>query len=364
MPTRFVRYSDDVEVVGPDEDRIAEEIIATMRGESEVLLDRYRHATRPSHGKSHGLLKGELKVHAGLPDTLAQGLFAAPRTFPVLARLSTVPGDILADSVTTQRGMSLKVIGPEGQAMLPGHEGEVTQDFLLDNGSRFPVADAAGFLATIKGLAATTEKVEPLKVMVSTAARVAKAALKTVGLDSANLDFFGHPPKHPLADTYYSQAPIRYGDYVAKVSVAPTAETRAAAEAQGLDPHAGFSPLLAATVGFFKQHGAEFEFRVQLCTDLGRMPVEDASVKWPEEESPYRPVARLSFPAQEAYSPERRVYFDDGLAFSPAHGLAAHRPLGSIMRARLKAYRPSARWRAEMNAQRRSEPRSLDGVPD
>ena len=94
------------------------------------------------------------------------------------------------------------------------------------------------------------------------------------------------------------------------------------------------------------------------------MPVEDASVEWPEEESPYRPVARLSFPAQEAYSPERRVYFDDGLAFSPAHGLAAHRPLGSIMRARLKAYRPSARWRAEMNAQRRSEPRSLDGVPD
>jgi hypothetical protein len=42
--------------------------------------------------------------------------------------------------------------------MLPGHEGEVTQDFLLDNGSRFPVADAAGFLATIKGLAATTDR--------------------------------------------------------------------------------------------------------------------------------------------------------------------------------------------------------------
>ncbi len=38
VPTRFVRYSDDVEVIGPDEDRIAEEIIATMRGESEVLL--------------------------------------------------------------------------------------------------------------------------------------------------------------------------------------------------------------------------------------------------------------------------------------------------------------------------------------
>ena len=82
MPTRFVRYSDDVEVVGPDEDRIAEEIIATMRGESEVLLDRYRHATRPSHGKSHGLLKGELRVLPGLPPKLAQGLFASRTPSP------------------------------------------------------------------------------------------------------------------------------------------------------------------------------------------------------------------------------------------------------------------------------------------
>lgn len=364
MTTRFVPYRDDVETIGPDEDRIADEIIATMRRESEVLLDHYRHATRPSHGKSHGCLKGELRVYPGLPVELAQGLFAQGRTFPVLARLANVPGDILADSVTTQRGMSLKVIGPEGQAMLPGHEGEVTQDFLLDNGSRFAAPDAATFLATIKGIAATTEKVEPLKVAVSAASRVANAALKTVGLDSANLDFLGHEPKHPLADTYYSQAPLRYGDYIAKVSVAPTPETKAAAEAHGFDPHAGFSPLLAATAGFFKDHGAEFEFRVQLCTDLERMPVEDASVEWPEEESPYRPVARLSFPPQDAYSPARRVYFDDVLSFSPAHGMMAHRPLGSIMRARLKAYGPSAAWRAEMNAQRRAKLRELEGVPD
>ncbi len=139
MPTRFVRYSDDIEVVGPDEERIADEIVATMRREAETLLDRYRHATRPSHGKSHGLLKGELRVYQGPPDTLSQGLFAAPRTYPVLARLANVPGDILADGVTTQRGMSLKVVGIEGAEMLPGHEGEVTQDFLLDNGSRFAV---------------------------------------------------------------------------------------------------------------------------------------------------------------------------------------------------------------------------------
>jgi hypothetical protein len=364
MPTHFVRYRDDVEVVGPDEERIADEIVATMRREAETLLDRYRHATRPSHGKSHGLLKGELRVYQGLPDMLSQGLFASARTYPVIARLANVPGDILADSVTTQRGMSLKVLGVEGAEMLPGHEGEVTQDFLLDNGSRFAVPDAAGFLAVIKGLAATADRLEAVKEAVSTAARGANAALRAVGLDSAALDFFGHPPRHPLADTYYSQAPIRYGDYIAKVSVAPTPETLAATGARPFDPRAGFSALRDATVAFFAERGAEFEFRVQLCTDLQRMPVEDASVEWPEEESPHRPVARLSFPPQDAYGPARRVHFDDALAFSPAHAMAAHRPLGSLMRARLRTYGPSAAWRGEMNARTIREPRSLDEIPD
>lgn len=363
MTGRYVRYRDDVEVLRPDEDRTALDIVAAMRRIAETGLDRYRHAVRPSHAKSHGALKGTLEVLAGLEEPLAQGLFAAPRTYAVVARLAPVPGDLLADDVTVQRGMALKVIGVEGP-MLPGHEGEVTQDFLLDNGSRFPVPDAESFLATLRGLEKTTDRVEPLKRVAAVAARGANAVLKTVGLDSANLDFFGHPPVHPLADTYHSQAPIRWGDYIAKVAVAPTPETLAALESYPFDPNAGFSALRDAVVAFFRDRGAAYEFRAQLCTDLERMPVEDASVEWPEEESPYRPVARLTFPRQEAYGPARRVHVDDLLSFCPAHSLAAHRPLGSLMRARLKAYEPSARWRAEMNARACAEPRSIDEIPD
>jgi hypothetical protein len=108
----FVRYRDGVEVQQPDEGRVVEEIIA------ETGLDHYRHAVRPSHAKSHGLLKGEFRVLSGLLESLAQGLFAAPRTFPIVIRRATVPGDILAGGVTTHRGMSIKVIGIEGAAML------------------------------------------------------------------------------------------------------------------------------------------------------------------------------------------------------------------------------------------------------
>lgn len=39
----------------------------------------------------------------------------------------------------------------------------------------------------------------------------------------------------------------------------------------------------------------------------------------------------------------------DGVAFSPGHGLAAHRPLGSVIRARRAAYPRSAGFRAPHN---------------
>ncbi len=116
------------------------------------------------------------------------------------------------------------------------------------------------------------------------------------------------------------------------------------------------SALRNAVVAYFEENAAEYELRVQLCTDLERMPVEDASVEWPEDESPYRPVARITLPIQAAYSPARRVFADDVLSFSPAHGLAEHRPLGSIMRARLRAYGPSSRFPHESEALGKASP--------
>jgi hypothetical protein len=85
------------------------------------------------------------------------------------------------------------------------------------------------------------------------------------------------------------------------------------------------------------------------CTDLKAMPIEDASVRWPEERSPYLPVARITAPSQVAWSEARSAIVDDRLAFNPWHGLTAHRPIGSIMRARKMAYRQSALARAQRN---------------
>ena len=119
-----------------------------------------------------------------------------------------------------------------------------------------------------------------------------------------------------------------------------------------------------ATVAYFREHGAEFEIRVQLCTSLDTMPVEDASVQWPEAESPYRPVARLVLPRQEAMSEARRMFFNEAMSFRPSHSLAAHRPLGSLMRARLETYAALVTFRTAQNGNTVREVATLDQIPD
>ena len=131
-----------------------------------------------------------------------------------------------------------------------------------------------------------------------------------------------------------------------------------------LDTAKDENALRTATVDYLRDWDALFEVRVQLCTDLDTMPVENANTEWSEEESPYRTVARLTFPRQEAYSDARKAYADGDLSFCPSHSLAAHRPLGSIMRARLRAYPEMSRHRRTANGRPLTEPHSIDEVPD
>lgn len=94
------------------------------------------------------------------------------------------------------------------------------------------------------------------------------------------------------------------------------------------------------------------------------MPVEDASVRWSEDESPYHPIGKITIPPQDPYSPARRVYVDEVLSFSSWHCILEHQPLGSIQRVRIKAYETSSRFRHDMNQQPRVEPRSINEMPD
>ena len=362
MSNSFVRYSASVEVVPDNEHEVIDQIIKSMHRLSDrTQKEKDGHAIRVSHAKSHGFAIGELEVLDGLPEELRQGLFAGPKRYDVMVRLANVPGEIITDAVSTQRGMAIKVLGVGGEK-LPGHSGD-TQDFVLDTGNRFAAKDAKEFLATHLVLEHAPQIPDAVKEAVSKTSFAGNTALHALGKDSAHLDFVGSPRIHPLAEAYYTQVPIRYGEYVAKLVVVPTTPAQIALESDVLDTAKDPNALRTATVNYLRGQDAVFDIRVQLCTDLEKMPVEDGTAEWSEDESRYQTVARLTLPRQEAYSDARRSYGDDRLAFSPAHSLAAHRPLGSVMRARLRAYPEMSRHRRSQNGEPLTEPKSVDEMP-
>jgi hypothetical protein len=356
----FVRYTPDVEQPEDDEDATAQGLVETLQSISEQTLADGGHVMRSVHAKAHGILVGELKVAPALPEYLAQGLFATAAIYPIVMRFSTIPGDILDDSVSTPRGLAIKIIGVAGDR-LEGSELDVTQDLVLVNGPAFGAPSAKKFLATLKLLAKTTDRAEGLKKVISGALRgVQRVIVGVTRVPSPTIATLGGQPEtHILGESFYSQAPVRYGNYIAKLAVVPVSSELTALVQAPLNLNGVPNGLRDAVVEFFHHHSGTWEVRAQLCTDLDEMPVEDASKVWPEKKSPYRAVARITVKPQTAWSEARATAVDDGMSFSPWHGLAAHRPLGSIMRVRKLAYEMGRRFRSEHGGRTIEEPKEL-----
>jgi hypothetical protein len=343
-----VRYAPDVEAVTPDEGQTIEQLNQTF----DKILNRVAadsgHAMRSVHAKSHGILEGVLTIDAGLSPELAQGLFAEPGQHKVYMRLSTNAGDILPDAVSLPRGLALKVLDVEGER-LPDAEG-TTQNFIMVNGKVFQAPNAEKFLGSLKLLAGTTDRAEGLKVAVSTVLRGVNKALQAVGIDSPTIGSLGGAPNvDPLGETYYSLTPFRYGDYIAKFSLAPVAPALTALTGTEIDasgrPNAIRETVQSEMIGIT----GECEFRVQLCRDLERQPVEDPTMEWKEDETPFQRVGVVRVQPQDSWDPARVQAVDEEMRFSVWTGLAAHRPLGNINRARNVPYRHSAGFRERFN---------------
>ena len=343
-----VRFHPDVETPKPEEAETADGLNQTF----DIILDRtaadYGHAVRAVHAKAHAILEGELSIDADLPAELAQGLFATPGTHKVLMRLSTNAGDILPDAISLPRGLAIKVLDVEGER-LPEAEGR-TQDFILVNAPVFAAPDAEKFLGNLKLLAKTTDRLEGTKKVLSAVLRGVNTALGSVGLESGALASLGGAPNsEPLGETYYSATPFRYGDHIAKFSLAPVAPAMTALTGQTIDVDGRDDAIREDVRTEMREIDAQWEFRVQLCRDLERQPIEDATALWDEQDAPFRKVATLRARAQDSWADENVRAVDEGMRFSVWTGLAAHQPLGGVNRARRSAYKHSAGFRSRTN---------------
>ena len=358
-----IPYTPDIEVAAEDELALTEQIVEQMAASSRCAFERHRHAIRDAHAKSNGLLKGELIIHPDLPEELRQGVFAQPRTYQVVARLSSAPSDIHSDEIPAARGFALKIIGVDGERLAPEIGGH-NQDFLMVNFPALAFGTIAKYKRMLTLLEANSHAPDTFQRLVAGTAHGAKQVLESLGgTPGATLDGLARDNHHPLGETYHTQAALRFGAYIAKLSLQPSSDSVRRLTGQPVD-NVQYASMRDVIHSHFAAQGAEYTLCAQLCTDLEQMPVEDAAIAWPEQLSPQRPLATLRFAPQSTAHPERQVYGDDVLSFNPWNGIAAHQPLGGIMRIRRAAYERSTAFRHAMNARPRIEPTQASDIPD
>ncbi len=343
-----VRYTSAVETTSPDEGTTIDAINQAFDKILQTTAKDYGRAVRSVHAKAHGILQGTLTVSPNLPAELAQGMFAKPGEHTVYMRLSTNAGDILPDTISLPRGMALKVLDVDGER-LPGAEGS-TQNFVLVNGPVFQAKTADKFLGNLKMLAGTTDKMEGTKEALSTVMRGVNTALEAMGVSSSKVQSLGGAPNvDPLGEIYYSVTPFRYGDYIAKFAVVPVSPDLTSREKQEIDATGNPDALRQHIKGEMLIFDGVWELRVQLCRDLDKQPIEDPTVQWKEEDSPFQAVATLRAGRQDSWDDAQVQKVNEEMRFSPWIGLAAHQPLGNINRARKEPYEHSAAFRVSFN---------------
>jgi len=163
---------------------------------------------------------------------------------------------------------------------------------------------------------------------------------------------------NPLELQYYSNVPFLLGEGQAvEYSLKPARPGRTRIP---VNPSKNY--LREAIARTLATEDWEMEFMVQVQTDPFRMPLEDATVKWPERLSPYVPVARLTLRRQR-FDSDEQLAFADVLRYNPWHSLHEHKPLGNNNRARRRMYTELAEFRQQMNSVKHVEPDGNEQFP-
>jgi hypothetical protein len=341
------------EVIPPSEADTIMRLVrkATVASAEESKTDHLYK--RDAHAQPHGCVIALLEVYDAIEPDHQQGVFADPgHRYKAWVRFSN--GTQADDTQPDARGMAIKLMGVRGPKLLDRREDpeRKTQDFVMVNYHTF-------FLRTV----------EEYEEFFDYQAKNRPTAY-----------FFAGPPwrwqlhefyhgahmlyqrvASPLATTYYSMSAYRFGDpdeerghpaaRNAKFSARPcTPPTEPMPSPRG--PHY----LRDALVRDLGARDACFELAIQLQNPAKNMPIEDVTIQWDERDAPYVPVARLFIPRQE-FSTDVQNRFCENLQFAPWHGLPAHRPVGSLNRARGAVYRAVSQRRHNHNGSPRGEPR-------
>ena len=327
----------------------AEAITSTLMSMSSVALKNHltgQPMRRGQHAKAHACAQATFTVDDNVPVALRAGVFASSGRFRSTVRFSNGDSTVKADAEKDVRGFAIKLMGVPGPKLLAEEATAETQDFLLINHPELMIRNVLTYADFVER-ASSSDQASILGFFLS----LNPFDWELRGLTTL-LAMISHEVANPLDAQYFSTTPYRLGDAAVKYSARPCA-TPPAPEVPDAPPANYLRTALASSL---RTGSACFDFMVQVQTDPRAMPIEDPTVPWDQEVSPFVKIARLEIPSQTVDTAELNQACEN-LAFTPWHSLEAHRPLGGINRARKAVYRAISVMRRTRNGASQTEPR-------
>ena len=310
------------------------------------IVEQHRDNTRvlrDAHAKAHGCVKAQVTVLQNLVPELRHGVLAEPgKTWQAWMRLSNGNAYPQFDSARDARGMAIKLLDVPGDKLLSSKATAANQDFVMFNHPVFFVRDVAEYKQNFAAQA-SGQKIQaffPSWDPRSWEIRHLIIALKTLA----------PAPDSPVTATYNSIAPFKLGPHNIKYRVVP--DPQSCPPYQLPEQNTALPNFLRNAL--YQQLSLDrvpacFALQVQRQNADYYMPIEDTSVEWSEDISPFETVATVRVEPQDFDTREQNLACDN-LSFNPWHALPEHRPIGGINRLRKAVYEAVSVYRHQRNA--------------
>lgn len=316
--------------------RMFVDIVQTRR-----IVQGQSPAMRPVFLKPHGIASGRFEIRADLPEELRVGVFAL-HSLPAWVRFSSDTIPSISDFKTTC-GIGIKLFDVPGEKLLDDGN---THDFILQNHDVFFVDTAQDMCEFTQAGVVGGDYAPYLHTHPKT--RQILQDMQKIELSALTATYWSVLP--------YAFGPNRYVKYKLQPEQIPDGEA----------PTDDSNYLASDLARRLRNGDARFTFMVQFCTDPEAMPLDQATVRWSEQESPPIHVATLILPKQDITALGQAAY-GENLAFNPWHALPEHEPQGSISAVRKAVYASSADERRNANGVTTREPntaRPISVLPD
>ena len=298
---------------------------------------------RDAHPKCLGLLKAYFIVDKNLPLQYREGVFYKD-TYKALIRVSNSNPKSKSDKYKDIRGFSIKLLDVFGEKCI--EDEKFTQDFLLVSMKTMPIGTLK-LMYDVLYYTKNPKSVKPI-IFIGKLIKDKKLNMFTDIIKSIKHD------TSPLDINYYSTTPYMFGNRVVKYRIIPRSVYKSKLPKKLTDNY-----LIENMQKHLEKEEAVFDFMIQFYINDVYTPINDASIEWEEDKSPFIKLGEIRIPKQK-FTTKERFELAEKMSFSPGHSIICHKPIGDMNEARVKIYEEMSKYRHNRNKEKLYEPNEHD----